>query len=101
MTRVAKLITFKSLAPLAADPSPYTDKQYLTREITRPCTIVSRTRCGRKCLRWRRPIREADASTHDVTVVGVPSEATAKDHTEVFDTRALQDGSATDPHADR
>ena len=45
--------------------------------------------------------QEADAFTHDVTVVGVPSEVTAKNHTEVFDTRALQDGSATDPHADR
>ena len=34
------------------------------------------------------PNQEVDAFTHDVTVVGVPSEVTAKNHTEVFYTRA-------------
>ena len=45
--------------------------------------------------------QETDAFTYDVTDVGVPSEVVVKNHTEVFDARALLDGLATDPHADR
>ena len=45
--------------------------------------------------------QEADTFTHDVTDVSVPSEVAVKNHTEVFDARALPDGLATDPDADR
>ena len=45
--------------------------------------------------------QEADTLSHHVTDVGVPSEVTVKQDTQVFNTVALLDGAATDPHADR
>ena len=45
--------------------------------------------------------QEADTPADNITDVSVPAKVAVKNHTEIPDARALPNGPATDPYADR